>query len=345
MLDNQFDDDIEVNATSPRPPRNLFFLGGFPTSKPAYAAKVLRAPDGQSSGGGHLRIAVAAVFLNEETYLPIFLRSLAAQTRRPDLVLLVDDGSTDRSEEIAASFAAEHEGFEYVRLPARPPDADRLAQANELKAFQSVVDLLLEAFDVVAKVDADLDLAPNAIETVERAMLADAELGLVGIVLSERQDDGSLTPITTRLDHVEGAVKFYRSDCWRQIQPLQPILGWDTLDEFQARAHGWRTRSFPTEGAETEHLRRMGTHGAILRSFRRWGVCSYGYGAHPLQVGWYALVLMRSRKPRVIGGLNYLAGWAGAWIRRAPRAEAGIRREVRREQIGRLRTRLRSAVG
>jgi biofilm PGA synthesis N-glycosyltransferase PgaC len=335
-----------ATAMSITPPRNLVFLGGFLRRKQTYAARVERTRDGRDGDPVRsLRIAVAAVFLNEETYLPVFLASMAAQTRRPDLLLLVDDGSTDESGQIASRFAERTDRFHYVRLPERPPDPDRLAAANELKAFQSAVDPLLEAFDVVAKMDADLDLAPNAIETIERAMLADPKLGLAGIVLSERQDDGSLTPITTRLDHVEGAFKFYRSDCWRQIQPLQPILGWDTLDEFQARAHGWRTRSFETDSAETEHLRRMGTHGTILRSFRRWGVCSYGYGAHPLQVAWYAFVLMRSRRPRLIGGLNYLAGWAGAWIRRAPRAAPEIRREVRREQIGRMRTRFRSAFG
>ena len=84
----------------------------------------------------------------------------------------------------------------------------------------------------------------------------------------------------------------------------------------------------------------MGTHGAILRSFRRWGQCSYGYGAHPLHVAFYALKLMHRRRPRVIGGLNYLAGWSLALIRRAPRADAELRRAVRREQMAKGRGRL-----
>jgi hypothetical protein len=85
----------------------------------------------------------------------------------------------------------------------------------------------------------------------------------------------------------------------------------------------------------------MGTHGSILRSFRRWGVCSYGYGAHPLQVLYYGLILMRNRRPRIIGGLNYLAGWALATARGAPRAGPEIRRAVRREQLAKARRRLR----
>ena len=90
-------------------------------------------------------------------------------------------------------------------------------------------------------------------------------------------------------------------------------------------------------------MRRMGTHGAILRSFRRWGQCSYGYGAHPLHVAFYGLKLMYGRRPRVIGGLNYLAGWSLAVIRRAPRRPE-LRRAVRREQMGKGRGRVESLV-
>src|SRR5207244_4163638 len=95
-------------------------------------------------------------------------------------------------------------------------------------------------------------------------------------------------------------------------------------------------------GGDPVHLRRMGTHGSILASFRRWGVCSYGYGAHPLQVAWYAFVLMRTRKPRVLGGIHYLIGWSAAWVRRMPRADPQLRAAIQRAQLDRLRSRLGS---
>ncbi len=74
-------------------------------------------------------------FLNESVHLPRFLDSMAAQTRVPDRLVLVDDGSTDGSAAIAESFAARHPFAVVVRRPPRPPRTDRLAGADELKAF------------------------------------------------------------------------------------------------------------------------------------------------------------------------------------------------------------------
>jgi biofilm PGA synthesis N-glycosyltransferase PgaC len=283
-------------------------------------------------------------FLDEAWCLPTFLESMARQSRLPDRLVLVDDGSTDGSAELAEEFAAAHDGVLVLRRPVRPPAPDRLAEAHELKAFQWAVERLDLEWDVVAKMDADLDLPPASIATVERALVDDPSLGMTGLRLSERDAGGTPVPFASRPEHVEGATKFYRRACWDVISPVPAILGWDTLDEIHARYRGWRTQTFAVPGGDPIHLRRMGTHGSILRSFRRWGVCSYGYGSHPLHVLFYGLRLSRRRPPYVIGGINYLAGWTNAWLRRAPRADRELRREVRRHEVGRARAKARSVL-
>jgi biofilm PGA synthesis N-glycosyltransferase PgaC len=284
-------------------------------------------------------IAIVASFLNEERFLGAFLASIATQTRRPDRLVLVDDGSTDRSTELASEFARSNPWAIVLRRPQRPPARDRLAEANELKAFHWAVEQLDLRWDVIAKMDTDLDLAPATIETIEGAFLANPRLGMAGARLCELAPDGSRVSMGSPRDHVEGATKFYRRACWDGIAPIPPILGWDTLDEFHARLQGWETESFPIPGGDPIHLRRMGTHGAILRSFRRWGVCAYGYGAHPLYVLFYGLRLMRRRRPRVVGGVNYILGWVLAALRRAPRADPELRKAMRRSQLQRARRR------
>jgi biofilm PGA synthesis N-glycosyltransferase PgaC len=266
---------------------------------------------------------------------------MAAQTRLPDRLVLVDDGSTDSSGEIAAEFARGREEVLVLCRPPGPRARDRLAEAGELKAFQWAVAQLDPNWDLVAKMDADLRLSPATLETIERAFASDPCLGMAGARLSETGPDGRMVRLVSRPEHVEGATKFYRRTCWDDIAPLPPILGWDTLDEVRARMRGWRTASFSVPGGDPLHLRRMGGHGAILRSFRRCGLCSYGYCTHPLHVHHYRLRLMRSRRPRVIGGLNYLVGWALAALRRPPRAEPELREVVRHDQLDRIRRRAR----
>jgi poly-beta-1,6-N-acetyl-D-glucosamine synthase len=287
-----------------------------------------------------LFLAVVVAFLNEEWCLPVFLESMAAQMRPPDVLVLVDDGSTDRSPEIAFEFSRDRENVRFLQLPPRAPARDRLAEANELKAFQWAVDQLDDDWDVIAKMDADLQLSDATIETIENAFASDAALGMAGVRLAESGADGNAVPLVSPPDHVEGATKFYRRACWDEISPIPAILGWDTVDEFRARVKGWRTESFVVASGDPLHLRRMGGHSPILRSFRRWGACAYGYGSHPLHVLLYSLRLMRSRRPRIIGGLNYVVGYFLAGLRQAPRAESELRVTIRRQQVAKIRRRV-----
>jgi glycosyltransferase involved in cell wall biosynthesis len=285
-----------------------------------------------------MRIAIVVPFLNEERYLPRFLESLAAQRRPADRVILVDDGSVDRSQELCSAFAADHDAVELVTHPAVADqrNRDRLGAASELRAFQWAIDRLDDRYDVVAKLDADLQLTPAVVQEVERQLAADERLGITGPYLSVRRADGRLVRERCPPYHVRGATKFYRQTCLAQMGPPPPILGWDTIDEVAARRLGWRTGSFAMADGDPVHLRPTGAVDGRLRGYRRWGACAYAIGDHPL---WLALAAARraTEPPWVLGGAAYLWGWAAAWVRRAPRAAAPIRRQARREQLARLR--------
>src|SRR3954451_7815089 len=204
-----------------------------------------------------LRIAVIVPFLNEADHLPVLLDSLAAQERRPDRLLLVDDGSEDGSASIAAGFVAAHPYARLLRRPPRGSQADRMARANEWRAFTWALERLDEPWDVVAKLDADLQLAPDLLAEIERRVAADDRLGVAGAYVAHRLADGRLIRQRCPRGHVEGQNRFYRRACLDAISPVPPILGWDTIDEARARLRGWRTSSFAPASGDLVHLRRM----------------------------------------------------------------------------------------
>jgi glycosyltransferase involved in cell wall biosynthesis len=278
-------------------------------------------------------ILIVVPFLDEQDHLPQLLGSMAAQERRPDRLVLVDDGSSDASPDQAAAFAATHSWATVLRRPRRPRQRDRMVSAHELRAFQWALDQVEEPWDVAAKLDADLRATPDLVAELARRFAADPRLGIAGTRLRDQDGRRQRCPD----GHVEGATSFYRRECWEAIAPLPPILGWDTIDEVRARMRGWRTESFDLPGGETVHLRPMGSHDGLLRGYRRAGLAAYSYGAHPMHVVAGAAARMRQR-PRLLGGIHYLAGWTIAAVRRAPRAEPELRREVRRENIARLRS-------
>ena len=288
-------------------------------------------------------VAVVVPFLDEEEHLAVALDSLAAQTRPANHVVLVDDGSHDRSQQIAQQFARRHARVKVLRRPARARERDRLVAASELLAFQLGVKAIDGPWDVVGKIDADVFLTPETLATLERALESDPGLGMVGAHLSEPGPDGAPARIPARTEHVHGAITLYRRECYDSITPLPPILGWDMIDAARARMNGWRTASFEVPGGDPVHLRPLGAHAGAQRSFFRWGKAAYALGEHPLHVLLYGARRMTDR-PLVLGGLSYICGWAIAGIRRVPRAEAEVRAFVRSEQLRRVRLRLRRAV-
>jgi len=286
-----------------------------------------------------VHVVAIVPFLNEERFLPAFLESIEAQTRRPDLLLLVDDGSTDGSYGIASGFARRHDWVTAVQRPPRAQERDRLATAAEYVAFQWAVASVDEPWDVIAKLDGDLQLTPRTLETIVGELERDPGLGLAGSYLSEVGGDGVLGRLKIRPEHVHGATKFYRRECYEAIQPMPAILGWDMIDEIKVEMAGWRTQSFAMPEGDPLHMRLRGGHSGLLRGFRRWGEGAWAMGEHPLHVLLHGFQRM-SDPPKAIGGLNYMFGWASAGLRRLPRAEPEVRAVVRRGQLKRIGRRL-----
>src|SRR2546423_703722 len=67
-------------------------------------------------------------------------------------------------------------------------------------------------------------------------------------------------------DSVNGVAKAYRTTCLREIGGLPAAMGWDSLDEYMARARGWNVRALPE--LTLLHYRRRGTKQAWWRA--RW---------------------------------------------------------------------------
>jgi poly-beta-1,6-N-acetyl-D-glucosamine synthase len=304
-----------------------------------YAVMVVTPSASTEARLSALHIDAIVPFLNEELFLPAFLESIERQTRRLDRLVLVDDGSTDGSHAIAAEFADRHGWAVALRRSVREQDGDRLARAAEYAAFQWALAQVDEDWDVVAKLDADIRLTPRTVETIAAELERDPGLGLAGSYLSEVGASGVLGRLTIRPEHVHGATKFYRRECYEAISPMPAILGWDMIDEVKATMAGWGTRSFAMPDGDPLHMRVRGSHDGLRRGFRRWGEGAWAMGEHPLHVVLHGFQRMQD-PPRVVGGLNYMVGWASAGLRRLPRAEPEVRANVRRGQLERIGRRL-----
>jgi biofilm PGA synthesis N-glycosyltransferase PgaC len=272
---------------------------------------------------------------DEAAHLERTIRAVAAQTQRPDLWLIVDDGSTDATAEILDRAAGELPFLRVLRAPEHEAgDPDRLAVAAEARAFNWALDNLeLADYTHVGKLDADVELPAEYFERLLARFEAEPRLGIAGGGLLERGRNGwALAKVPAY--HVRGALKLYSRECFAAIGGIDERLGWDTIDETYARMSGFQTRSFPQIPAR--HHRPVATRGGTLRGRARHGQCAYvlRYG------GWW--VALRSLKvacsrPYGLSGAAFLYGYLRAAAQRGDRVEdERFRRFVAAELRGRV---------
>ncbi len=275
---------------------------------------------------------------DEAAHLERTIRAVAAQTRPPDLWLIVDDGSTDATPELLQRLERELPFLEVRQAPPRSPRSDRdgLALAAEAVAFNlALASTDLADFTHVGKLDADVELPPDYFERLLACFEAEPELGVAGGILLERSSR-SWEPTKIPAYHVRGALKLYSRECFKAIGGIEERLGWDTIDETYARMHGYTTRS--VAGIAARHHRPVATRGGTLRGRARHGHCAYilRYST------WW--VLLRSLKvalqrPFGLSGIAFLFGYFKAMTKAQPKVEDDrfkhfVRGELRQRALG-----------
>jgi biofilm PGA synthesis N-glycosyltransferase PgaC len=284
------------------------------------------------------RILIISPAKDEARYLERTVRSLAAQTLRPALWIIVNDGSADRTGEIAEQAAREHP---WIRVVHRPPGTGRRVGPGVIEAFYAGLEHAeLADYDFVCKLDADLELPPGYFAGLMRRFADDPRLGtasgkvyfpVAGRLVLERIGD----------DFSQGAAKLYRRECFEEIGGFVREVMWDGIDCHRCRMLGWKAASYADPDLAITHLRQMGSSfKSVYHGRLRWGRGQYYMGTHPLYLLGITTYRMTER-PWILGGLCILAGYLGAWLGRRPRyGDPDFRRFLHAWQLRELRRRI-----
>jgi cellulose synthase/poly-beta-1,6-N-acetylglucosamine synthase-like glycosyltransferase len=200
-----------------------------------------------------MRIAIIIPAHNEQDFISLTLDSLCAQTYLPAAVVVVDDHSTDNTYDTALSYKE--------KLPLtvikNESSAQNIPGTKVVQAFQKGLGYLeLQEYDIICKFDADLIFPLDYLEMVMARFRESETIGMAAGHCSIIENGNWIWENQNNPDHIRGALKAYRVDCFKQIGGLKATIGWDTIDEMLARYHGWQVVTIPN--LMVKHLKPTG---------------------------------------------------------------------------------------
>ena len=197
----------------------------------------------------HLRFGIIIPAHNEGDILAKTLDSLLGQTLPAHSIVVIDDYSTDHTATVLADYCRR---FPQVKTLYRSSSVQRLPGAKIVQAFNAGLPLVGQV-DIICKYDAALIFPLNYLETLQTYYLQNPQLGMCGGVCSIEKDGKWLKENLTNKNHLRGALKSYRKECFEAIGGLKEAMGWDTVDELLAQYHGWEL--LVVEDLVVKHLR------------------------------------------------------------------------------------------
>lgn len=248
---------------------------------------------------------------NEEQFIAQTLTSLINQTVIPNKIVVVNDNSTDKTATIVADFVNKYSNITQI---LNKSENKHLPGSKVIRAFYKGFETLDDSYDIIVKLDADLILPNNYFERIIEMFHKDLQIGMVGgFAYIEKNGEWILENLTDK-DHIRGAFKAYRKECFSQIGGLKPAMGWDTVDELLCRFYNWKIVTL--EDLKVKHLKPTG---AIYDKSARYkqGEAFYtlGYGFLITTIAGLKLA-WRKQKPLLF--VDYLKGYFKAKSNKKP---------------------------
>jgi hypothetical protein len=125
-----------------------------------------------------------------------------------------------------------------------------------------------------------------------------------GFAYIEKNGDWILENLTDK-DHIRGAFKAYRKECFQKIGGLKPAMGWDTVDELLCKYYNWKVVT--DENLKVKHLKPTGANYNKTARFKQ-GEAFYtlGYG---LIITAIASLKLAMRKGKPLLFIDYMNGF------------------------------------
>lgn len=223
----------------------------------------------QTDGVGSLSFWALVTVKNGEKTIARALESVLAQSIRPSLLCVVDDGSTDSTPDILAAFKGAHHVIHVITLPDRGYDSRRIVH-NWNAACDYVLDSG-KSHDYLLITSDDVVLPKDYVERLAGEMGSDPELVIVSGNRGLAQSDYLSLP--------EGAGRLIRASFFKKVGYRHPpYYGYEPWLIYKAMQMGYKVKKLAD--LTYDHERTFG----VGHKFVEYGPAMRCLGYHPLFV-------------------------------------------------------------
>ena len=258
-----------------------------------------------------MKILIITPACDEEKHLPALIDSVLSQSYLPIEWIIVDDGSKDNTSNVIQHATMRHNWIKYLR---KEKSNVRAPGKNVMEAFYfgfNNRDTVM--YDIVVKLDADLVLPENYLEVIMRNFKKKPQIGICGGVCVVQNGSEYIIEQETNLDHIRGAIKAYRRECFEAIGGLLKHMGWDTVDEHSARFQGWIVSVLPN--LKVVHQRSTHQEYGVVKAAFRNGQMLYSIRMDIILL-FSNIVKKFFKKPYLILGVSMFVGYVSAFFSR-----------------------------
>lgn len=279
----------------------------------------------------NLKYVIISPVRDEEVNLARTIESVIGQSVRPYEWVIVNDGSTDKTGEIADSYASK---YDWIKVCHRTNRGYRKAGGGVVDAFNDGYrSLSSNDWDFIVKLDGDLSFDPEYFRSCFHAFEQEEKLGITGGTIYNVINGIAIPEVCTAF-HVRGATKIYRRACWDAIGGFWPAPGWDTMDEVKAQMLGWSTRTL--SDLQVLHHRPTGKNDGTWGAGFKNGRANYICGYHPLFMILKCVKRLKE-KPYIIQSAALFWGFTSGYLQKVPQVDDRMTISyLRRQQLGRL---------
>ena len=258
-----------------------------------------------------LKIYIVIPAHNEADLIAETLESLAEQSLQPEKIVVVDDQSSDNTARVVENLIQK---YPFIQLIKAHSSGAHLPGSKVVNAFYAGYEQLDEGYDIICKFDADLFFPQHYLQTITAHFASDKRIGMAGGFCHLEKHGKWVLENLTGKDHIRGALKAYRKECFKEIGGLKPSMGWDTVDELLAQYHGWKIVT--DASLAVKHKRPTGI------TYNQKAKYKQGAAFYKLRYGFLITLIastklaVNKKKPQLIG--DYLAGFFKAKQDQAP---------------------------